>query len=97
LRPIVLTTGALACGLANRLAKHLAALLGLKLGQCQHHARNFEEFRTLHTLRVSPEDILVSFDVISVVTRVLLADVISLSNQHFDEDNLNIFRYFLTS
>jgi hypothetical protein len=60
------------------LKKHLAGLLGSQLGQLQHHVKNSDEFVcTLNTLRVSPEDILVSFNVI-MLFRVPLRDAVNL-------------------
>lgn len=60
--------------------------------------RNSEEFVcTLYLLRGSPQDILLSFDVTSLFTRVPLREAIILLNRRLDEGNVNFFRRVLTS
>jgi hypothetical protein len=63
----------------------MAGLLGSHLGQSHHHVKNSKEFVcTLNTTQVSPEDILVSFDVVSLFTGMPLEDTLILLSQHFD-------------
>jgi hypothetical protein len=50
------------------LAKHLAGLLGLLVGQSAHHIINSEAFiQKLHTINLQEVDILVSFDISLIV------------------------------
>jgi hypothetical protein len=78
-------------------AKKLVGLLGPQLGQSQQHVRNSEEFvRTLDTHRVNLEDILNSFDAITLFTRNPPKDALSLLNRYFYEDSMRIFRHVLT-
>jgi hypothetical protein len=63
-----------------------------------HHIRNSLQFvQTLDSLRVQPEDITVSFDVVSLFTKVPITDTLQLLGQHFEEDLLVLFRHALTS
>jgi hypothetical protein len=93
LRPIVSTIGVPTYGLV----KHLAGLLGSQLDQLQCHVRNSKAFIcTPDTLHISPEKILVSFDITSLFARLLLRDTLNLLSWNFDEDNVNIFCHVLT-
>jgi hypothetical protein len=59
------------CGSTCRLAKHLVALWGSHTGNSPHHAKNSTDFvRTLLSLSVGPQDIMVSFDAVSLFIRV---------------------------
>jgi hypothetical protein len=61
-----------------RLAKYLASLLGLHLDNFLHHVRNSEDiFHMLDTLCVSPKDILISFDGISLFTKFAVRDALN--------------------
>jgi hypothetical protein len=94
LRPIVTTIG----GPTYRLAKHLDGLLGSHIGSFPHHVRNSTEFvHTLGSLHVGPQDIMITFDVVSLFTRVPLKETMSLLSRHFEEDILTLFRHVLTS
>jgi hypothetical protein len=93
LRPIVSTIFSPTYGLE----KHLAGLLGSQLGQLQHHVKNSKEFvHTLDTLCISPEDILLSFNIISLFTRAPLKDALNLLIRRFNEDMI-LFHHVLTS
>jgi hypothetical protein len=81
-----------------RLAKHLAGLLLSHIGSSPHHVRNSAEFvHTLGSLRVGPQDIMFSFDVVSLFTRVPIRETKSLLSRHFEEDILTLLRHVLTS
>jgi hypothetical protein len=67
LRHIVSTIGAP----IYRLAQQLAGLLEAHIGDFPHHVRNSMDFvDIIHTLRTGPQDILVSFDVVSLFNMV---------------------------
>jgi hypothetical protein len=61
------------------------------------HMRNFMEFIIIKSLRGGPEDILVSFDVVSHFTTVPLGEALRLLGRHFGDDILCLFRHVLTS
>lgn len=70
-----------------RLAKLVAGLLGSHTGNSPHHVKNSTDFgHTLGSLRTGPQDIMVSFDVVSLFTRVLIRETMSLLSRHFEED-----------
>jgi hypothetical protein len=56
-----------------------------------------EFVHTLGSLKVDPHDIMVSFDVVSLSTRVAIKDIIDLLGRHFEEDILRLFRHVLTT
>jgi hypothetical protein len=62
-----------------RLAKHLAGLLNTHTCDSPHHVRNSTKFvNILKSLRVNPHDIMVSFDVVSLFTKVPIKDTMDL-------------------
>jgi hypothetical protein len=72
LRPTVSTTGAPTHPLAKR-------LLGSHPGNSAHHVKNSTEFVcTLGSLRAGPYDIMVSFNVVLLFTRVTIREAMSL-------------------
>jgi hypothetical protein len=94
LRPIVSTIGAP----TYRLAQYLAERLGEYVGNSPRHVKNSMEFiNTIKSLRAGPEDILVSFDVVSLFTMVPIVEALRLLSRHFDEGILRLFRHALTS
>jgi len=94
LRPIVNNIGAP----TYQLAKHLTGLLTHLTGNSAHHVKNSFHFtKIVESLQVQPEDLMVSFDVVSLFTKVPVVDSLSLLSQHFEDSILALFRYVLTS
>jgi hypothetical protein len=94
LRPIVSTIGSP----SHRLAKHLAGLFNTHTVNSPHHVRNLVKIiNTLGSLQISPHDIMVSFDVVLLFTRVPIKDTMELLGRHFEEDILRLFRHVLTT
>jgi hypothetical protein len=62
------------------LPKYLAGLLGSYTGSnSPYHVRNFTDFvGNLDSLHVSPHDIMISFDVVLLFTRVLIKETMDL-------------------
>jgi hypothetical protein len=56
-----------------------------------------EFINTITSLRAGPEDILVSFDVVSLFTMVPNVEALRLLSRHFDKGILRLFRHVLTS
>ncbi|XP_071447161.1 uncharacterized protein [Hetaerina americana] len=94
LRPIVSAIGAP----TYNLAKHLTGILAPFVGSCEHHIKNSAEFvKTLRDIRLDNQDILASFDVISLFTKVPIKDTLLLLQARFDEKTVDLFRHVLTS
>jgi hypothetical protein len=74
----------------------LAGLRGPRLGKSTYRVKNSEDILTLSTLRVNTNDILVSFDVTSLFTKVPKKDVLDFLSRLFDED-VRPFHHVLTS
>jgi hypothetical protein len=88
LRPIVNCIGSS----TYLLAKHLAGLVGPLVGLTEHHIRNSASFiEKLQTICLQESDISVSFDVLSLFTRVPLNDTLQLLEQHFDNKMIYLF------
>jgi hypothetical protein len=79
------------------LAQYLAKRLGEYVGKSPRHMKNSMEFINTKSLRAGPEDILVSFDVVSLFTMVPIVEALRLLSRNFDEDILRLFRHMLTS
>lgn len=68
------------------------------MGKCPHHIRNSLDFvKRLDSFRLDESDIMVSFDVVSLFTRVPLRESLELISQKFDEKTTELFRHVLTS
>ena len=94
LRPIVSSIGSP----TYKLAKHLATLLKSLVGQSEHHIKNSKQFiDIIKTIKLEETDILVSFDVESLFTKVPLAETLVLLRPHFDPPVINLFQHCLTS
>ena len=93
LRPIVSNTGAP----TYQISKHLAEILGPLTRRSTHHVKNSSQFvQTLDSIILQPEEILVSFDVISLFTDVPIVESLDLLSKHFDKDILALFKHTLT-
>ena len=77
LRPIVSAQGSV----TFELAKHLSSILNPLCGRLNHHIVNSEDFvQSIEHLRVTSNEILVSFNVESLFTRILVNEVIKLTH-----------------
>jgi len=62
-----------------QLSKYLAGLLNQLTGNSAHHVKNsFQFIQILESLRVQPEDLMVSFEVVSLFTKVPTVDSLEL-------------------
>jgi hypothetical protein len=94
LRPIVNNIGAP----TYQLAKHLTGLLNQLTGNSTHHVKNsFHFIKILESLQVQPGDLMVSFDIVSLFTKVPVGDSLSLLSHHFENSTLALFKHVLTS
>jgi hypothetical protein len=85
LRSIVSTIGAP----PYCLAQHLAKQLGEYVRNSPRHVKNSMEFiNIIKSLRAGPEDILVSFDVVSLFTMVPIVEALCLLSRHSGENIL---------
>jgi hypothetical protein len=58
---------------------------------------SFQFVQVLKSVRVQPEDLMVSFDVVSLFTNVPIVDSLELLSHHFEDDVLALFKHVLTS
>jgi len=94
LRPNVSNIGAP----TYQLSKYLAGLLSQLIGNSAHHVKNsFQFVQVLESLRVQPEDLVVSFDVVSLFTNVPIVDSLEHLSHHFEDDVMALFKHILTS
>jgi hypothetical protein len=68
------------------------------MGHTPHHIKNSMEFvQVLSSLQVNTRDIMVSFDIVSLFTRVPIKETMDLLGRHFEEDVLGLFCHVLTT
>jgi hypothetical protein len=80
------------------LAQYLARQLRGYVGNSPRHVKYSMVFiNTIKSLRAGPEDILVSFDVVSLFTKVPIGEALHLLSWYFDEDILRLSCHALTS
>jgi hypothetical protein len=81
-----------------RLAQHLAHLLSGHIGHSPNNIKYSIEFvQFLSSLQVDTRDIMVSFDIVSLFTKVPIKETMDLLGSHFEEDILGLFRHVLTT
>ena len=94
LRPIVSAIGSP----TYELAKYLATLLQTHIGQTSSYIKDSGHFISkISTLNLNPGDRLISFDVVSLFTKVLIKDTLTLIQQIFPEDIKTLFQHCLTT
>ena len=94
LRPIVSNIG----GPTYKLAKHLTSLLAPLVGRNEHHIQNsLDCIQKLRDIQLKDAEILVSFDVESLFTKVPLTETIDLHCPHFNNKEIDLFIHYLTS
>jgi hypothetical protein len=79
------------------LAKYLTGILRLLVGQSDCHIKNSEAFVQKLQSSCKKQDILVSFDVVLLFTKVPLDDTIQLLPAKFNKQTVYLFRYVLTT
>jgi hypothetical protein len=83
---------------AYRLAEHLADLFSCNMGHSPYQVQNSTEFvHVFGSLQVDTRDIMVSFDVVSLFTKVPIQEIVDLLGRHFEEGILQTFRHVLTT
>jgi hypothetical protein len=81
-----------------QLSKHLSGLLNQLTGRTAHHVKNsFHLIEILKSVKIKPGDLMVSFDVVSLFTKVPVEESITLLTQHFNKEILALFKHVLTS
>jgi hypothetical protein len=81
-----------------QLSHYLARILSQLTGNSAHHVKNsFQFIQILESLRVQQEDLMVSFNVMSLFTNVLIVDSLELLSHHFEDDILALFKHKVTS
>jgi hypothetical protein len=94
LRPIVSNIGAP----TYKLSKHLSGLLNPLIGKSVHNVKNsFHFIEILKSLQTKPGDLMVSFDVVSLFTKVPVEEAITLLSRHFKDEDLALYKHVLTS
>ncbi|XP_060519160.1 uncharacterized protein LOC132697634 [Cylas formicarius] len=94
LRPIVSAIGSP----TYHLAKHLTKLLEPLIGRTASHIKDSTQFiQKIKNITLSPKDILVSFDVVSLFTMVPVKETLDLISARFRNDVTELFRHCLTT
>jgi len=94
LRPIVSAIG----GFTYEIAKYLTTLLQPKIGKTDSFIKDSAHFvDKLHALTLSPGDVLVSFDVVSLFTMVPIKTAMEQIERDFPLDIAKLFRHCLTT
>jgi hypothetical protein len=89
LRPIVNCIGSS----TYLLAKHLPVLLGQFVGLAEHHTKISASFiPKLRTIYLQKTNILASFNMVSLFTKVPLNDTLQLLEQHFKNKMMDLFQ-----
>lgn len=92
--PLRLTVSAIA---TYNLAKHLTKKLGPLVGKCGHHIRNPTDFiDKLKEMKIWPKGIMVSFDVVSIFTKVSIENTTKLLNNRFAPEITKLYQLLLT-
>ena len=93
LRPIISAIGSP----TYDLAKYLAKLLKPFIGKTDTHVKDSAHFiDKISTMTITTGDILVSFDVVSLFTKVPLQDTMQHLEQFFPADIISLFKLCLT-
>jgi hypothetical protein len=80
------------------LAKYLEGLISPLVGQSDHHIRNSEAFiQKLHDIQLTKADTLVSFDVVSLSTKVSLDYTLQLLSGRYQMQTVDLIKHVLTS
>ena len=94
LRPIVSAIGSP----TYHVAKHLSKLLQPHVGRAESHVKDSAHFiQKITRLHVEPEDILISFDVVSLFTKVPITESLEYISKLFTKDITELFRECLTT
>ena len=92
LRPIVSAIGSP----TYNIAKHLTTMIQPLIGQTDSYIRDSAHFiEKIAPLTVKPDDLLVSFDVVSLFTMVPIDESLQLIKNHFPEDICALFHHCL--
>ena len=94
LRPIVSAIGSP----TYHLAKYLTTLLNPFIGRTDSYIRDSTHFiEKIKNISLGPNDILVSFDVVSLFTMVPVNQALQYINENFSNDIATLFRHCLTT
>ena len=94
LRPIVSAINSPTYLLAKFLSKQLSPFVGRN----ERHLKNSTEFvNKIKSIKIGPKDLMVSFDVVSLFTRVPIKDTLIMLEEHFDKKLIDLFRHTLNS
>jgi hypothetical protein len=93
-----LSAPALELSLLRCYKSDLTSLLNPLVGNSPTHKKNSEDFiHNLNTISLKESDILVSFDMVTIFTRVPLEDTLLLLQQHFHDQIIGLFKQVLTT